>query len=400
MKNGCFFPADILLPKDNFEKWSVIACDQYTSDAEYWHRTEKIVGDMPSSLNLILPEVFLEDNASERIAEINKAMKRYLSKGVFREIKNSFIYTERIQSDGALRCGLIGMLDLRCYDYRPGSSAAIRATEETVLERIPPRVKIRENAELELPHIMLLIDDAECSVVEPIGEKCGELEKLYSFELMQNGGHISGYRLNSELTEAVDSALCTLSRQRNGFLFCVGDGNHSLAAAKAAYEQKPDRLSPYALCEVVNIHSPALRFEPIYRAVFGISPAELLKRILEAARGEYRGSDAHCFTYISAVGKGELRLKPTSKLPVGTLQRALDVVISETSAQIDYIHGENELYELCKKADTTGFIFKGMEKSELFAGVSADGSLPRKTFSMGNADDKRFYLEARKIQEA
>lgn len=400
MKNGCFFPADILLPKENLEKWSVIACDQYTSNPEYWYETEKKTGDSPSAFHLILPEAFLSDNSAERIAAVNHNMRKYISDDIFRELPNAIIYTERIQSDGLVRYGLVGMIDLRRYDFKPGSDSAIRATEETVLERIPPRVKIRENAPLELPHIMLLADDPENTVLGPVSALKSTLEQLYNFRLMQNGGYISGYLLNTAAVDSVDSALSALLKRNNGLLFCVGDGNHSLAAAKAAYEKNPDKLSPYALCEIVNIHSPALNFEPIYRAVFGIPSSELINMLIEAAGGEYCGNDAHCFICVTQNGERKLHLRPTSELPVGTLQTALDKIISTVKeSRIDYIHGEHELRNLCNNSDTTGFLFRGMKKEELFPSVSADGSLPRKTFSMGHADDKRFYLEARKIQK-
>ena len=247
MNNGCFFPADILLPRGNFEKWSVIACDQYTADTSYWVRVKETVGDEPSALDLILPEAFLGGNDAERIADINGTMRRYLAEGLFNEYKNAVIYTERLQTDGCIRRGLIGMIDLRLYDFRPGSNAAIRATEETVLERIPPRVKIRENAPLELPHIMLLADDPDNSVIGAVADRRDSFQKLYDFELMMRGGHISGWLLDDNAVSAADGALTALKEKNNGFLFCVGDGNHSLASAKKAYESHPNDISPYAL---------------------------------------------------------------------------------------------------------------------------------------------------------
>lgn len=398
MKNNCFFPADILLPKTDLERWAVIACDQYTSDPGYWRRVEQTVGNAPSALRLILPEVYLGQDDDARIAEIDRTMRSYLDGGVFETLSDAMIYTERVQSDGAVRRGLIGCIDLNCYDYRKGARAAIRATEETVLERIPPRVHIRENAPLELPHILLLIDDPEHTVIEPLGARRGELAPLYDFELMQNGGRIAGRLLDDRAQAGVQQALDALYERGEGLLFCVGDGNHSLAAAKESYEQNPAPAARYALAEVVNIHDPALRFEPIYRVVFGLRPDELISRITDVCGGAYSGSDAQRFTCVFAGGTRELSLRPSAQLPVGTLQAALDRVLRDSPARIDYIHGADTLKALCRSENTVGFLFDGMEKQELFPAVRADGALPRKTFSMGHADDKRFYLEARVIR--
>lgn len=399
-ENGCFFPADILLPKGGFEKWSVIACDQYTSEPEYWKETEKAVGDSPSALKLILPEAFLGENDVRRIEDINRTMREYLNGGIFRELKNAIIYTERRQKNGAVRRGLVGMIDLEQYDFAPDSQSAVRATEKTVIERIPPRVRIRENAPLELPHIMLLTNDPDNTVIGPVAARRESLERLYDFKLMQNGGHISGFLADGEAKASVDAALSRLRQSGNGLLFCVGDGNHSLAAAKTAYEKNPRDISRYALVEAVNIHDSALEFEPIYRVVFGMDSEALIRLIEREAGGEYRGENALRFTCISKSGETSLSLKAAAKLPVGTLQPLLDKIAEEHNLKIDYIHGEQTLRALCSAPDTTGFLFRGMEKSELFESIISDGSLPRKTFSMGCAEDKRFYLEARKIRNS
>lgn len=399
MKNGCFFPADILLPQSGFEKWSVIACDQYTSEPEYWEKAERNVGSAPSALRLILPEAYLGENDGAKIEEINRNMREYLNGGVFKTLPDAVIYTERRQKNGRLRRGLVGMIDLECYDYKPGARSAVRATEKTVSERIPPRVRIRENAPLELPHVMLLADDPEDTVIAPVACRRESLEKLYDFELMNGGGHIEGFLADDEAVSSVDSALARLREKGDGLLFCVGDGNHSLAAAKAAYEKNPGGISRYALVEIVNIHDSALEFEPIYRAVFGADPETLISLVEKAAGGEYSGADAQKFTCVFSGGERELSLRPAAKLPVGTLQPILDEIAAKNELRIDYIHGEQNLRALCRASGTTGFLFRGMEKSELFGSVLADGSLPRKTFSMGCADDKRFYLEARKIAE-
>ena len=396
-KEPCFLPADILLPKSDFEKWAVIACDQYTSEPAYWSDAEKIVGDSDSALNMILPEVYLEKDDTPRINAINKAMADSLSRGVFCEYPDSFVFVERTQSDGKIRRGIVGKIDLSRYDYRKGSKASVRATEETVVERIPPRVRIRKDAPLELPHIMLLIDDPDRTVIEPLIGK--NFETLYDFDLMKKGGHITGQRLDGAAAQGVMAALDNLEEKGDGLLFCVGDGNHSLATAKECYNMNPTELSRYALVEVVNIHDEALRFEPIYRVLFGVDPEKFIDRLVADLGGQYSGADAQKFTCIFGDNTREISVKPTSKLCVGTLQTYLDAYLKENGqVKIDYIHGEDSVKALCSQENTLGFLFAGMQKSELFPAVNADGSLPRKTFSMGHADDKRFYIEARKIK--
>ena len=394
----CFSPADILLPKKDFEKWSVIACDQYTSEPEYWKSAEKTVGNSASALHVILPEAYLDDKTPEKIEKINATMTEYINSDILNSHKNSVIYIERVQSDGKIRHGIIGKIDLAQYDYHKGSDAAIRATEETVLERIPPRVRIRENAPLELPHVMLLIDDPEKTVIEPITAQKSDFEALYNFDLMLNAGHISGWKLSDAAAQEVISALCELESKNDGLLFCVGDGNHSLASAKACYEKNPNEKNRYALVEFVNIHDAALEFEPIYRVVFGVNPDTLINAFVDACGGNYCGDDAQKFVCVIGNEKREISVKPTSKLCVGTLQAFLDNYIKDHSdVTIDYIHGIESVEKLCKAENTVGFLFDGMRKDELFPAVFNDGSLPRKTFSMGHADDKRFYLEARII---
>ncbi len=397
-KDACFLPANILLPKEQFEKWAVIACDQYTSEPEYWEKAEKIVGDANSALRVILPEVYLEGDDSARIVDINKNMKQYLENGVFQEYKNAVLYIERTQSDGAVRHGIVGMIDLARYGYRKGADASVRATEQTVIERIPPRVRIRKDAPLELPHVMLLIDDPDKTVIEPL--KDNDFKTLYDFDLMLGGGHINGSLLSEKAIEGVMSALDTLEEKGNGLLFTVGDGNHSLATAKECYEQNPNELSRYALVEVVNIHDDALQFEPIYRVVFGVEPNGFIDAFVNALGGEYIADDAQNFTCVFGDNTREISVRPTAKLCVGTLQTYLDDYIKENpQVKIDYIHGTESVKTLCQKENTVGFIFEGMRKCDLFPAVISDGSLPRKTFSMGHAEDKRFYIEARKIKE-
>lgn len=401
-----FKPADILLPArgTDYSKWSVIACDQYTSQPEYWERAERAVGGAPSTLRLVLPEAYLDSPGLEkRIDSINLAQKEYLDSGLFEEYKDSMVYVRRIQSDGSLREGLVGAIDLEEYDYLPGSQSQVRATEATVAERIPPRLKIRQGACLELPHIMILIDDPQKSVIEPLGG--AELEKLYDFNLMLGGGSISGYLVPQAELSRVNGALSRLL-ERCPMLFAMGDGNHSLATAKEYYnrlkaENPGADLSRhparYALCEIVNLHSPALRFEAIHRIVFTDCPERL---VLALERELGLSCEPSELSLELLTGGTEKRLyihKPTARLAVGCLQAFLDGFLKENGGRIDYIHGEEVVKELSARPGAVGFILEPMEKSQLFPAVMADGALPRKTFSMGHADDKRFYLEARRI---
>ena len=399
MKNTYFLPANILLPKSDFQKWAVVACDQYTSEPEYWKEVEKTVGNEPSALNLILPEVYLSADNSKRIEKINRTMTDYLENGVFREIENTFIYLEREVTGGKIRKGVVGLIDLENYSYEKGSKALIRATEATVLERIPPRVLIRKDAKLEMPHVMLLIDDPKCTVIEPLEEKINGFEKLYDFGLMQQSGHIKGYSVDDETAEQIQTALSALvENTEDKLLFAVGDGNHSLATAKECYNLNKTENSRYALVEIVNIHDTSLEFEPIYRVVFGVEPEKFIENFVTALGGEYFGMDAQKFTCVYGSKRKEISVKPTGKLAVATLQTYLDEYLKQNkNGSIDYIHGEDVVYSLCKAENTVGFIFESMQKSELFDAIKQDGSLPRKTFSMGHAADKRFYIEARKL---
>ena len=416
-----FKAADILLPKSGTDltKWSVVACDQYTSQPEYWNETEKIVGGAPSTLDLILPEVYLENSdVAQRIEKIHESMKKYIADGLFDEYKNSMIYVERMTADG-MRAGLVGMIDLEEYDYRKGSTSSVRATEATVVERIPPRIKVRNGAPLELPHIMILIDDGAETVIEPLTAKKSQMKKLYDFDLMQKGGHISGYLLSPEDIAAADKALTALGdkaafNKKYGLdnaevlLYAMGDGNHSLATAKEYYEElkreNPDKdlsnhPARYALAEIVNLHSPALRFEAIHRIVEGVDT----EKLLSALKSELGASDSEGVQQFTAVvGGNDITInvtKPTSNLTVGSLQQFLDKYIKENGGKVDYIHGEDVVRKLAAAPDSIGFLLPDMGKDELFPTVIKDGALPRKTFSMGHAEDKRFYMECRLITE-
>lgn len=417
-----FYPADILLPRGaDMEKWAVVACDQFTSEPAYWARVEETVGDAPSTLRLILPEADLKaPDVDERIEKINAAMDAYLENDLFETLKDSLVYVERGQSDGRVRHGLVGMVDLDAYDFTPGSGALIRATEGTVLDRIPPRARVRRNAPIELPHVMLLIDDPKKTVIEPLTAAADGMEKLYDFDLMENGGHIRGYKLSDAQTAAVADALAGLRadeamREKYGvsgvapLLFAVGDGNHSLATAKACYEEQKKGLSEdewkrlparYALVEVVNNHDDALQFEPIHRVLFGVEPAEFMAAFKafypNAVEGE---SEGHAIEIVWQGHDGFVTVPdPKVQLAVGTLQAFLDEYLKAHGGEVDYIHGEDVTRALGAKPGNMGFLLPAMGKEQLFKTVMADGVLPRKTFSMGHARDKRYYIEARKIR--
>lgn len=393
-----FNPADILLPKKDFETWAVVACDQYTSEPDYWHDVEKIVGDQPSALHIILPEIYLSPDNSDRIAKINAAMQAYLDGDVFELHQNSMIYVER-ESNHTVRRGVVGLIDLEDYDYHKGSSALIRATEATVLERIPPRVQIRKDAPLEMPHILLLIDDPALSVIEPLSGQKDAFDRAYGFELMKNGGHIDGWFLPAEAQEKVQDALeALIAGKDDKLLFAVGDGNHSLATAKECYNATKNPLARYALVEIVNIHDRSIEFEPIYRVLFHVDRNDFMAKFIRYT--EENGGDAtQRFTVIDRDKETDVNIKATAKLPVGTLQTFIDGYMKDhPEVRIDYIHGADVTRSLCKEDGTLGFLFEGMGKEDLFPAIVADGSLPRKTFSMGHAEDKRYYIEARKIK--
>ncbi len=402
----CFHPSDILIPNSaDMNKWSVVACDQYTSQPEYWDTVRQLVGNSPSTLKLMLPEAELETANPEAVRQ---AMQDYLQQNVFRTLKNSFVYLQRTQSDGKVRHGLIGALDLECYDYHKGATSLCRATEGTVEERLPPRIRVRQGAPLEMPHIMILIDDPDFTVIESLAHKTEEFEKIYDFPLMMNSGHLLGYALSSKQAEPSLSALATLKgTEAAPLLYAVGDGNHSLATAKACYEQIKTELgqqalehpSRYCLVELVNIHSLALEFEPIHRIVFDVDTDHLLKNLI--ANGLVEGNQGKQTLEIvqNGIHHSYSFINETAALSVGTLQNALDNYLAENGGRIDYIHGIDVVDTLTAQKNSIGFILPGMEKKDLFPTVIADGALPRKTFSMGHAQDKRFYLECRRLDQ-
>ena len=349
--------------------------------------------------------------------EINNTMSRYLREGRFQEYPDSLVYVERTLDSGKVRRGLVGMVDLAAYDYEPGADAAVRATEGTVLSRIPPRVAVRKNAPIELPHVMLLIDDPNQALIEPLSAQTGEMEPLYDFQLMERGGRVKGWRLTQDQMAAAAQTLqgmrAQADRERGGLLFAVGDGNHSLATAKECYERRkgltdpvqwPGLPSRYALCELVNLHDSSLEFEPIHRVVFGVKPEELLDALASYYPSAVQGrAGGHVLPFvINRWSQGEATVtQPQAQLPVGTLQNFLDdYIAAHPKARVDYIHGADEARALAEeREDAVAFLLPPMDKSDLFPTVVHDGVLPRKTFSMGEAHDKRFYLEARKIRK-
>ena len=415
MKKNIFRSADILLPRDaDMTKWAVIACDQFTSDRAYWDRVRRTAGDAPSTINLILPEAELgSPREAEEVAEINRTMDAYLRGGVFAEYRDSYVYVERTLENGSIRKGLVGMLDLDAYDYNPGSTSAIRATEKTVPERIPPRQRVRRDAPIELPHVLLLVDDHEKRLIEAVAEKKDRLPKLYDFELMEGGGRIRGWLVAGEDAAAFDEALrayCgTVAAKYEGLrgvpmVFAVGDGNHSLATAKSCYEELKAKHpgedlsghpARFALVELENIHDEAQVFEPIHRVVTHTEPKKLLAALQESccAPGGYP------VRWYSGGESGVVCLdRAKSELAVGVLQVFLDAYLKENAGDIDYIHDDDALIALSQPADALGFLLPAMEKSQLFRGVISDGALPRKTFSMGHSREKRYYLEGRRIR--
>ena len=395
-----------MLPKiDNLSSWAVIACDQFTSQPEYWEDVQKIAGYSPSAYSLILPEAQLASAALQRIAQIHSAMHDYLEQNIFTEYKDSYIYVERTLLDGSIRPGIVGVIDLEEYSYMPGSSSKIRATELTVQERIPPRKAVRENAPLELSHVILLCDDDRKDLIEPLRISRHTMKELYSFDLMLGGGHIRGWLVDGDHARAFNSRLAGYIKRKSkelSLVFAVGDGNHSLAAAKACYEsQKAQGLqnppARYAMVELENIHDDALKFEPIHRIVKGVNPEELITAVKnDICAGMFAPSWP--VRYYSQGRQGIFRIdqsKGASALIV--LQRSLD----EKGYSIDYIHDTDALVRLSDEEGCVGFempVFDAKAKSEFFRVISESGVLPRKTFSMGHAQEKRYYLEARKIR--
>lgn len=405
-----FTSADILLPQvDSMEAWSVIACDQFTSQPEYWEKAKELVGTAPSTLNLILPESELTADNRARAAVINQTMTEYLNADLFKSYPGAYIYVERTLLDDSIRSGVVGAVDLDAYDYSPDACSAIRATEKTVVERIPPRKQVREGAPIELPHILLLCDDERRALIEPFATQKEQLPKLYDFDLMLGGGHITGWLVSGADSESFDRRLDAyaddMAQRGSKLLFAVGDGNHSLATAKACYEalkaanpgtDLSGHPARYALVELGNIHEESLCFEAIHRVITNIDAQALLARL----QAEVCAEEGIAVTWYAGKESGTLTLdRSKGATAVMILQNYLDQVLPDfPGAAIDYIHGDNTATELGSKENALAILLPAMGKSELFPGINADGVLPRKTFSMGHAQEKRYYLEARKIR--
>ena len=429
---------EILLPKNiDVTSWSVIACDQYTQDLDYWKRAEASAAGKPSTLNLILPEVYLNSpDKPKRIEKIRKTMKEYIEGGVFDAARKSMIYIERKTAFGRTRKGLVAQIDLETYEWKPFSKANIRATEATIVERIPPRMEIRRGAPLELPHIMLLVDDKDDLLVGRTGKAVRSKAPLYSGELMCNGGSITGWAVESDseiagVTEAVN-AIAEKNRAADGstFLFAVGDGNHSLATAKAVWDEYKEKLIAggadeaalkecpvrYALVEIVNIYDSGLTFEPIHRVIFDCDVEGLIKSLAEKLGGsvsdvagavelEAAVKASHAdfgFAYkAGSVQKYKLLKTGITELAVARLQPEIDAFLracdSAKKPEIDYIHGSEETLKLGERDNAVGILLPPIAKDSFFETINGRGPLPRKSFSMGEADEKRFYLECRKL---
>ena len=403
MKN-VFTPTDILLPEGtSMEAWSVIACDQFSSEKEYWERVSRNVGDKPSTLNMIIPEAYLEEIDEEaEIAKISATMEEYVKNGVFRESKESFVYVERTQPDGRIRKGIVGAVDLDEYDFT-GAPAAIKASEGTVLDRLPPRIRVREKALLELPHIITFIDDEGDTVIGPLSRKADSLPLLYDFGLMEGGGHIKGMKVTGADAEDVMAAMRELHKKHE-MLMIMGDGNHSLAAAKAYWDELKKNLSEservnhparVALVELNNVYDTAISFEAIHRVLFNI---DAKKFISEFEAASPRGAD-YTIQWTSNEGSGEIGIKAECIGDMLTImQNFIDEYIKDTESIVDYIHGEESTTKLGNGERCVGLILPAMCKSDFFETIEKSGVFPRKSFSVGHAEDKRYYLECKKIR--
>ena len=403
MENSIFRPADILIPKAaDMRAWSVIACDQFTSEREYWDRVRSLVGESPSTLNMIVPEAHLSDEpALDAARRASAAMEEYLAGDIFTLFRDSYIYVERTVT-GGVRKGVVGMIDLEKYNFQYDAKTPVRSSERTVAERLPARMLIRDCAALELPHSLLLINDKEKSVIEPLGEKRASLPVVYDFDLMEGGGHITGRLIEGEAARELSERFDSLPGYPK---FIVGDGNHSLAAAKELWNKLRAGLSPeeignhparFALCEVNNVYDNGIRFEPIHRIMFGIDPWKLYDEMRE----KLESPDGREVTVViggERVGKVRLKGRSFGKM-VDIMQEVLEEYESVYEGTLDYIHDEESLIALTEAEESLGILMPTIEKRDLFETVSRDGVFPKKSFSIGHARDKRYYLECRKIR--
>ena len=428
MSEACFTAADILLPAAGvpLDPWACIAVDQFTSQPEYWQRAEHLADGKPSTLHIVLPEAYLgTPQEAERLESIRRTMEEYRKSVLTRKV-HGYVYVERTQMDGTVRQGLVGAVDLDAYDYAKGSKPAIRPSESTVVERIPPRLKVRRGATLETPHVMMLADDADCTLIEPIGLMKNQLPPLYDGELMLGGGHLRGWAVEDPaLIAGIDAALAALAdpaafarrwpaaKGQQPMVLAVGDGNHSLATAKAYWEELKPTLSEeqrrthparWCLAEVCNVHSPAIEIEPIHRVVFGVDAKELYAALdaWDQQQGSSTTMSDQRLRLADAHGESAVALaNPPAPLTVGSVEAFLaDFLPAHPGVTVDYIHGESTALALASDPakPATAILLPDFAKADLFKGVVLGGVLPRKTFSMGHAEEKRYYLEAREIQ--
>jgi len=417
---GILIP-EVLLPNNKeMEKWAVVACDQYSSEKEYWETTKSIVGDSPSTLNLILPECYLEDSDKpQRVENINSTMNEYISKDIFKKLKPGFIIVDRSTLHVPSRKGMMIAIDLDQYSFAADTRSLIRPTEGTVIDRLPPRIEIRKNAPLDLPHILLLINDEDNSIIEEAFHHTELFETVYDFELMQNGGKIKGQLISDEVYL---NKICTAFEklaEKNDMLFAVGDGNHSLATAKEIWKKlksegvSEDHPARYALVEVENIFNEGIVFEPIHRVLFNVESTSFFSELKKASKSEFvilesesamkqaiqSDSKDHRIGFIDDGKWGYISIDdPQTKLTSEVLQKFLDAYLRENSTvSLDYIHGDKPVYDLGGKKGNLGLYLTAIKKSEFFDMIVDGGALPRKTFSIGEAEEKRYYIESRKI---
>lgn len=427
MSEACFTAADILLPAAGvpLDPWACIAVDQFTSQPEYWQRAEHLADGKPSTLHIVLPEAYLgTPQEAERLESIRRTMEEYRKSVLIRKV-HGYVYVERTQMDGTVRQGLVGAVDLDAYDYAKGSKPAIRPSESTVVERIPPRLKVRRGATLETPHVMMLADDADCTLIEPIGLMKNQLPPLYDGELMLGGGHLRGWAVEDPaLIAGIDAALAVLAdpaafarrwpaaKGQQPMVLAVGDGNHSLATAKAYWEELKPTLSEeqrrthparWCLAEVCNVHSPAIEIEPIHRVVFGVGAKELYAALdaWDQQQGSSTTMSDQRLRLADANGESAVALaNPPAPLTVGSVEAFLaDFLPAHPGVTVDYIHGESTALALASDPakPATAILLPDFAKADLFKGVVLGGVLPRKTFSMGHAEEKRYYNECRVI---
>ena len=427
MSEACFTAADILLPAAGvpLDPWACIAVDQFTSQPEYWQRAEHLADGKPSTLHIVLPEAYLgTPQEAERLESIRRTMEEYRKSVLTRKV-HGYVYVERTQMDGTVRQGLVGAVDLDAYDYAKGSKPAIRPSESTVVERIPPRLKVRRGATLETPHVMMLADDADCTLIEPIGLMKNQLPPLYDGELMLGGGHLRGWAVEDPaLIAGIDAALAALAdpaafarrwpaaKGQQPMVLAIGDGNHSLATAKAYWEELKPTLSEeqrrthparWCLAEVCNVHSPAIEIEPIHRVVFGVGAKELYAALdaWDQQQGNSTTMSDQRLRLADAHGESAVALaNPPAPLTVGSVEAFLaDFLPAHPGVTVDYIHGESTALALASDPakPATAILLPDFAKADLFKGVVLGGVLPKKTFSMGHAEEKRYYLECRQI---